>query len=81
MTISSLISKMEKALFSPPYISLIIVHVGAARASKGLFSTVENSPFGIRCAMRGRSQRSWTQSEKYIPLAEHSPLCRVLNVP
>ena len=58
-----------------------IVHVGAARASKGLFSTVENSPFGIRCAMRGRSQRSWTQSEKYIPLAEHSPLCRVLNVP
>jgi len=58
-----------------------IVHVGAARASKGLFSTVENSPFGIRCAMRGRSQRSWTQSEKYIPLTEHSPLCRVLNVP
>lgn len=58
-----------------------IVHVGAARASKGLFSTVENSPFGIRCAMRGRSQRSWTQSEKYIPLTEHSPLCRILNVP
>ena len=58
-----------------------IVHVGAARASKGLFSTVENSPFGIRCAMCGGSQRSWTQSEKYIPLTEHSPRCRVLNVP